>query len=437
MRSRREIAAAGIDNPEQTGIASARKVWAKPFYAVGALAVAFVLAALAIRFVPFGAPLPIYLDVAKGLVAAKGLVTGYPPFGYSLFLVGAMRLAGLHGIFYGQALVYVVVVLLAYLLIAGATPAREFAGLGAIAVALHPQLLLNIKRISDHNLDVPGLLAVTLLMPKTLRARPILPAIGSGLVFGYMCEVRPNFDLLAIAFALFLLWRRQFAKCAALISVAALTLVALSLSATGALQFPLPGYGGYGAYTLACGNNPTSLKSLIRDEDCETMEFSDFIMAKLNIPRALQAGPQVDEWRQRHAQNFYRLAFTFIRQHPAMLPELIAVKMFTLFRPDFRRIETGSLMQGWSMAIMEVFLALPFPLWIITRLAVHKTIGWTGGLPTLPIAVIYVIPFLLTNADPRFRLPLDILMITDIFACLPVAIGRVSTIPSFSGMASA
>src|ERR1700693_5406825 len=115
-----------------------------------ALSAAVILAALSIRFAPFAAPLPIYLDVAQGLVANHGPIPNYWPPGYSLFLASAIRIAGLNGIFFGQAILYVFTVMLAYSLVASVTPVRGFALLGAIAVAVHPQLLLNIKRISDH-----------------------------------------------------------------------------------------------------------------------------------------------------------------------------------------------------------------------------------------------------------------------------------------------
>lgn len=394
-----------------------------------ALSAAVVLAALSIRLAPFGAPLPIYLDVARGLAAGSGLITNYLPVGYSLFLAGAIRLAGLDGIFYGQAILYILTVLLAYSLVASAAPTRGFALLGAIAIAVHPQLLLNIKRISDHNLDVPALLAVTMLMPATLRMRSMLPAIGCGLVFGYMAEVRPNFDLLAMGFVVFLLWRRQFAESAVLVGVATVIAVALSLSVTPTLRSHPPGYGAYGAYTFACGNSPTSAESLIDNEDCETVEFGNLITARLNTPRELQNEVQIDEWRQMHAKDFYSLAFTFIRQHPATFLELIGIKAFTFLRPDFRRLNVSPLLQGRRMAALQILLALPFPLWVITRAALRKTIGWINGLPTVPIAAIYIIPFLLTNADPRFRLPLDILMIVDISACLSIAVGAVHATP--------
>jgi hypothetical protein len=411
---------------------------------VTALSAAVVLAALSIRFSPFAAPLPIYLEVARGLAAGGGLITNYTPAGYSLFLASAIRLAGLNGIFYGQAILYILTVLLAYYLIVRVTPIRGFALLGAMAVAVHPLLLLNIKRIIDHNLDVPALLAVTILMPATLRmrstkpmaarlrVRSILPAIGCGLVFGYMAETRPNFDLLTMGFCLFLLWRRKFAEFAVLVGVATVIVVALSLSVAPTLQFPLPGYGAYGAYTFACGNNPTSMESLIHNADCETVEFGDFLTARLNIPTGLQTEPAMDQWRQGHAKDFYGLAFTFIMQHPVTFLELIGIKTFTFFRPDFRHVNDSSLLQGRKMSALQILLALPFPLWLIARLVVRKTIGWMNGLPTVPIAAIYIIPFLLTNGDPRFRLPLDILMIVDISTCLSIDVGAMHATPNLT-----
>jgi hypothetical protein len=45
-----------------------------------------------------------------------------------------------------------------------------------------------------------------------------------------------------------------------------------------------------------------------------------------------------------------------------------------------------------------------------------------NGLPVLPIAPIYLAPFLYNQCGPRFRLPLDILMVADIWACLSFAL---------------
>jgi hypothetical protein len=107
------------------------------------------LAALSIRFAPFGTPLPVYLDVVQAMAGGRGLITSYTPVGYPLFLASAIRIAGFNGIFCGQAVLYILTVLLAWSLISSVTPKQGVAWLGAMAVAVHPQLVLNIKRISD------------------------------------------------------------------------------------------------------------------------------------------------------------------------------------------------------------------------------------------------------------------------------------------------
>src|SRR6185312_15235561 len=92
-----------------------------------------------------------------------------------------------------------------------------------------------------------------------------------------------------------------------------------------------------------------------------------------------------------------------VLHHPATMVKLAALKLWTFFRPDWRH--AGSK----AVKLMQAVLALPALLWLVTFLIRRRE---DDGL-FLVAVILLVLPFLGSNADPRMRLQLDVVLWID------------------------
>jgi hypothetical protein len=85
---------------------------------------------------------------------------------------------------------------------------------------------------------------------------------------------------------------------------------------------------------------------------------------------------------------------------------LIPVKLFTLFRPDIKVHPLFS-----PPGIIKGLLALPVFLVLAMLLLPGRVPLQFEDHFLFCIEIAYVLPFLITNSDPRFRIPLDALLL--------------------------
>jgi hypothetical protein len=97
----------------------------------------------------------------------------------------------------------------------------------------------------------------------------------------------------------------------------------------------------------------------------------------------------------------------YVRRNPFQAFKLVLLKLATLLRPDTKIHPLASL--GGAV---KVLLALAVPLWLTVLMATRHNIWGLEDWLFLVFVVAYVVPFLLTNSDPRFRVPLDLLVLT-------------------------
>jgi hypothetical protein len=83
--------------------------------------------------------------------------------------------------------------------------------------------------------------------------------------------------------------------------------------------------------------------------------------------------------------------------------------------------------------------------WAVLRWRCRHLISASGGLLVIPMLVLYFAPFVATNTDPRYRVPMDVVLIIDSALCLSILQrGRhlpdgldpssiISSLPSFLG----
>lgn len=240
-------------------------------------------------------------------------------------------------------------------------------------------------------------------------------AILSGILFGYMVLVRPNYIILLplTIVALFINGVVHLRFIIALI-VAFATIGAITIPLTDCLLI-LPTNG---AYNFFAGANSFTSTALIHSYNAEpSIQEALGVVGEQGDCRGLKCLEHNPLKQPEMSTKYRRLAIQYIEQHPLQFLKLAVLKIFTLFRPDYRQVYRSSLAPPILLFAAQTIMALPSLLWGITRLLLLPTHGlWKGAL-VLPLALMYIVPFALTNADPRLRLPLDIVLMLDVAYC--------------------
>jgi hypothetical protein len=369
-----------------------------------AMVAAAVAAGGAVWFSPFAQPLYFYLDSAREWLAT-GRMTDHHAVGYPLLLVVGLAFGGLAGVLWLHAAMLVAIAAVAFRLLRalGLGPVQSLAG--ALPVALHPLLVVNVTKISDNNLSVllllmfAGFLTRTRQAPLRFRDVPLTACF-----FGALLLVRPNLALLFGLGPLVAWSHRERARVAFgpwVTAVAAAFAITLGVNASvqGRWQVSDPYYV---AYTFHNGNNPLAAEYMLRDTIGEYSTYR--VLDDEGIPYADIEKPAL-------TPVFWRLSVEFIREHPGAYLELLGVKLMNFFRPYYRGGDAGRL--GGVAAVVQTAAALPILVWAVFRWRARARVPWDAGLLAAAILPLYVLPFVVFNAEPRYRWPLDALLILE------------------------
>jgi hypothetical protein len=355
----------------------------------------------ALAFMPFLAELPPHLEAARTLGAGRLVAERFYPLGYPIVLAPGYALRGLDGVIALQALSYAATVLLFWHLLRRAGADRVVVAVATAGLAVHPYLLLNIQRINDNVINAPLVLALLGLMvdPVLWRARaaPLLLGLGMGL----LTAVRPNAVAPALLpLALMVGETRAGPRIARYVVAAIGMFIAVSVLATGdPLFFPRNG-----PYNLFAGNNPLTAAALRTAYNGEASV----------LPALAAAGIATDAPTELAPRTYAALALDFIAAHPAQALGLAALKLANLLRPDWQFAD-----DVWEAAAQTI-IALPLVLWLIAWGGDARYRASRRGRIVLAFAVLFVAPFVVTNSDPRFRLPLDLVFLLEsatVFGC--------------------
>jgi hypothetical protein len=343
----------------------------------------------ALGFLPFLAELPPYLDATRDLAAGRHVADPFHPVGYPVVLAPSYALFGLDGVIAFQALLYAASLWLFHRWLERIGIDPLVVRLATAALALHPYLLLNIQRINDNAVNVPLLLLlVGILGDESLwRARWVPLLLGGAM--GLLAAIRPNALALAVLpLVLLALGDRGALRSAGYAAAALACFVAVSALGTGAwFYFP-----GNGPYNLFAGTNALTATALRDGYNGEASVVPALAAAGIATaaPPALPAGV------------FYDLVGRFVADHPAQVAALVGLKVLNLFRPDWQFAD--DLLEVAAQTVV----ALPVVLWLTAWAADRAYRTSRRGRLFLAVAVLFVLPFALTNSDPRFRLPLDV-----------------------------
>ncbi len=361
---------------------------------VAFVSVFLVLAAvLAAYFIPFShSEGDVALNVLDCLRSGHVTSTFLPGF-YPFLCALLYKPFGPSGVVALQCAMYLGLGALTFATILRVSANTRGAALATALILLDPDLLSSIPKLWDTLTTVLLLSALLFLSCVALRHSKWVPPL-LGIVWGLGLAVRPNLAVMAapIGYALWLGYgKAAWLRGALVAALAVLTLAAANTSAHGGFYLPQNG-----PYNLFAGANPHTQFALIHDYNAEP-----------SIPPAMAGHgyPAVDFHSLSLVPVYTRFALAFMSAHPFEWLWLALVKLATLLRPDTKvhALWTGA-------GLIKLLTSLSTPLWLVL-LAFTRPLRQIDKL-ILVYAAAYVLPFLITNADPRFRPALDVLVLT-------------------------
>jgi hypothetical protein len=81
------------------------------------------------------------------------------------------------------------------------------------------------------------------------------------------------------------------------------------------------------------------------------------------------------------------------------------------FRPYYRRGERGAM--AWAATLVQTLAALPVVVWGVLRWRARGRVRWHDGLMAVVLLPLFALPFVLTNVEPRYRWPLDVVLLLE------------------------
>ena len=365
--------------------------------------------AVALR-VPMTYPMPGYLSDTVEWSTSGRIADTFTPLGYPLFAGLAYHLAGIHGVLAVQMLLQIAIAAVSYGILRELRLPPKFSAYGALPVALYPELLLSVAKVWDLALSTFLLLLFVLLCLRIARGASLLSmklTAATGLVFAAAIFCRPNLILLLPVVLVLLLHPRARLSRAEfgghLVVFLAITAVGFSLFGVASHGFAF--FPRNGPYNLYAGHNSQTMPALLHDLNAENSIAYEFEQTYPGVPLPNLYSPL--------GSYYTRRSIHFAHHHPGLEIKLLFVKLFTLFRPDTK---AHSLLSAFG--VMKSLLALPAPLFLATLLLPGRPSLTFEDKLLFAVELLYILPFLLTNSDPRFRVALDALLLLHLVSLL-------------------
>ena len=372
-------------------------------------------AAAAVVVLPFAAPMPDYWGDALELARTGRIAQRFTPSGYPLTIALGVRLFAAHpavGCALEQALLHLLLVAALWAVMRRLGASARAALIGGLMLQAAPEILMSIMKVWDVAFSTLLLLLTTWVALQVLQQGGTVRRCALlGAVFAYGCFDRPNYLSLLPGLGVAIWWgvartrapresRTQKSVQVGLMMGTLLLTAAGVYAGTSLLAYHGLHTPGNGAYNLFAGNNAFSRGALL-----EKLNAEPSIVPALRAAGVDMSGRTPDA---ASLQPFYRAsAAQFALQHPRDEGLLMETKLLTLLRPD-TKVHPLLSAPGFAKGVLSGFV----PVWLLVvgwgRLRSHMWLR-EDGLIALS-AALYVLPFLVTNADPRFRTPLDLLL---------------------------
>ncbi len=345
--------------------------------------------------IPFSYPEGDFANNVHDYLTTGHVTSTFLPDTYPFLMGTVARWSGVPGALAAQSFIYLLLAFCSFLLIRFFLREDRIAAIGALLVSLNPDLLSSIAKLWDTLPTCLGLISLTALCLRLYRRPSPGVLVTLALVWGVSTSVRPNFALL-FAPVVLVLWLNRARHWMA--NVALFTLISFAAYAGcntlshGSFYVP-----SNGPYNLFAGANPYAQQAFVQGYNGET-----------GIDTALHAlGVHFSDHRELWLTPTYKTqALLFIRTHPGEYAWLMVVKLLNLLRPDLKAHSVAS-----AIGIFKVLTSLCMPLWVAALVLGRRTLTRADAI-VISIAVSYIVPFLLTNSDPRFRVPLDTLALS-------------------------
>ena len=353
--------------------------------------------------VPFSWPMGGFWIDAQEFASSGHISSSFTPCGYPGLLGLGVRIGGIPAVVTIQVLLYAGIIAAIYRILRLLALDRIPALIAASLLGFHPELVISIKKVWDTNITAVFLMLLCAILLAVLQ-RGLTPtrALLAGVVWGLSINVRPNFPALILPIA-FAFWfapvdgnqiRTRLTGATLTLSAAALAVIIVSVLVHGGLYVPQNG-----PYNFYAGDNAFTQRALLDSLNAEPSIYPSLLAEGLS--------PNVNVYDPGLRSYYVQHALLYVRRNPFQAFKLLMLKLGTLLRPDTKIHPLASL--GGAV---KVLLALAAPLWLTVLVASrHKTWGLADWL-FLMFVTAYVLPFLLTNSDPRFRVPLDVLVLT-------------------------
>ncbi len=386
----------------------------RPYRAV-LLLVPVLSAVWAVLRMPFGLPMPGYWIDALEMANTGVIRQHFTPSGYPLTVALGMLLTPGHpayGLVAEQAVLHVLLALVLWAVMRRLGASARAALVGMVLLEMDPELVSSVMKVWDVAFSTLLLLLIALAALRVLqRGAGWMNCALLGAAWAYGCFDRPNFVSLLPALGLALWWAQGIAPArvpgghrwarmakagGVLLAVAGLTYPACSMMAYRSVRTP-----GNGPYNLFAGNNPYSKAALLEHLNAEPSIVPALAADRVDMTGLMPDSAALDP--------YYRVqARAFALHRPGAEMELAGVKLFTLLRPD-TKVHPLLSPSGFAKGLLALFVPcwLGVVLWCWVR---HRAKWWHGDTLVMVLVVLYVLPFLVTNADPRFRTPLDLLV---------------------------
>ncbi len=259
--------------------------------------------------------------------------------------------------------------------------------LSLFLIFINPLFFRGIVRTSDNSFNLGIIALLFCLFLKTDHTRSLQPWLFIGLLMGLFVLIRPNSVSLLPVFALSSNRSLRAFCCLALTTF--ITYALLSYLLTQSFWF----WPSNGPYNFFAGNNPFAFDEIIRNYNAEYSLDSALKWCGQNETRFSTTGPV-----------FLHCAQRFVLEEPLLFVKTTLLKLYNLLlRPNLRLANTP------VKAIAQLFLAFPFFVWWGLFLFRSPFRSFLISRRTAVFIFFYSVPFVMTNSDPRFRMPLDII----------------------------
>ncbi len=388
-------------------------------FLAGLLAVSTVLTIAVAVWMPFSNSRPDSMLQAQEWASSGRITDTFAPIAYPLLIAPAYRVAGIHGVIALQGALQITLVAACFFFLLQVGISARAAVLGSLPVAFHPDLLASITRSSDVPLNTLLLVLLVLIFLRIQAVRPTLgTSLTGGVVFAAAAFCRPNYLTLVVAllYALSSCGKQQHdakpsssvsKEMTARASIFVLAVFVVSgistYSLLGAVGHGSPFFPQNGSYNLFAGNNAYSASMFLAN-----------LNGELSINPAYRAyhpelGPSAPspDFRDHSLNNFYlRSSIEYALHHPVAEVKLFGIRLFTFLRPAIRNHPSR-----FEVGIVKCILALPAVFFLTLLLLPGRAPLDRVDRLLLFVYAAYLLPFLLTNSDPRFRIPLDVLLL--------------------------